>query len=207
MIKHSPNIALETYRSKILLVAGARILLGVSLAAFVLCGYWDAVQYGEPEVQILVAVLAISIMVLGATGLIQKQYEIDLLISVLGLLIIIGNILLRLFYGYDSFEGHWYFTPVQIEYVTYAAIALASSRRLHWITGIFAPALVYLLDALLTRSSLWWGHALAATMCGIAGTVLGLVFKRVNALVIEVVLSIFLLMIVVLTFIERGGFY
>ena len=207
MIKHSPNIALETYRSRILLPAGARILLGVSLAAFVLCGYWDAVQYGEPEVQILVAILAMSIMVLGAMGIIQKQYEIDLLISVLGLLIIVGNILLRSFYGYDSFEGHWFFTPVQIEYVTYAAIALASSRRLHWITGIFAPALVYLLDALLTQSSLWWGYALAATMCGIAGTVIGLVLKRVSARAMEVALAVFLLMIVILTFIERGGFY
>jgi ABC-type uncharacterized transport system permease subunit len=202
MLHQSSNAELGTdyLRLPAIILAGINVLTGLALASFVLVGFWSAVLYGEPQVQLAIGALTLVVLILAVLGILQEKFRIDTLVSVVGLAILSGNALLRFLYGYDWFEGHWYFAPVQIDYITYAAIAMVFSRRIHWMVGILAPALLYVLTTTLMGSSLWWGYAVTAIACGVVGMTLGLLLKRTNTDITEATVAFTLLAILILVF-------
>lgn len=199
---------------------GVHILTGLALALFVLLGFLDAVNHGPLEVLLLIPILALSVLLLATLDLAQKRFGVATLITGLGLIIMAGNHLLKFVYGYDDFEGYYYFTPVQLEAITYSALALVLAKRTHLLLSILAPGLAAILDIVVEGVSVmptwaarvgltdalsfiwnrlsesWWRYALLAIMCGLAGIALGLVLKRVKSgLAEEAILSTILAVI------------
>jgi hypothetical protein len=108
-----------------------RIMLGVCLALFLIAGLHDALGYsgGTPEVGIAVAALVICIPIAAMFRVPLTPYGVGSLIVAAGLLIIGINHFLNLIYGYDWFEGLWYFAPDWIRYVTYSSLGYVVARQ------------------------------------------------------------------------------
>jgi hypothetical protein len=97
----------------------------------------------SPEVRHGAVIALIAALILGSLGIPRVEHSGAILLTGTGLLIISLNHVLNLVYGYDWFEGHWFFTPDFIRYGTYALLGglLASRRGVGWavlIVGLIA---------------------------------------------------------------------
>lgn len=189
------GLGLLNKRALLTLSWGAHGLTALVLCLFAWFGLSDAIQYGEPVVQVLIAILAAVVLVVISSGIAQKRYRLEAIATAIGLLIMVSNHFLKLFYGYDIFEGHWFLTPDWVKYATYSLLAFSVARRKHWALAVTAPALAALIDLILggiavlpTQGELFgWGFALTrfweglsffswrvvviAVLCGITGTI------------------------------------
>ena len=114
----------------------------------------------NPEVGYGAVIFLIGALLLGSLGIPRMEQSGGILLTGTGLLIIIINHLLNLIYGYDWFEGYWYFTPDFIRYGTYALLGgILASRR-----GAGSAVLIVVVVAIL-ESFLGWA-ALLPTQLG-----------------------------------------
>jgi len=108
----------------------------------------------NPEIGYGAVIFLVGALLLGSLGIPRMAHSGAILLTGAGLLIILINHVLNLVYGYDWFEGYWFFTPDFIRYGTYALLGgiLASRRGIGW--AVLIVVLVAMLESFLGWAAL-----------------------------------------------------
>src|SRR5687768_5353260 len=106
-----------TIRRKPIIVP--RFLVAIGLVLFMIIGLGDGFHPDHPEVAISIIVFSALLFFAITSGFLPLRHGIALLVLGIGVFVLLGNHFLNFVYGYDWFEGLWYFPPEWFKYVTY----------------------------------------------------------------------------------------
>ena len=174
-----------------------RFLVALGLVLFMMIGLEDGLGSSgdNPEIGISIVVLSALLLLAITFGFLPLHHGIAPLVLGIGVLVLLGNHFLNFVYGYDWFEGLWYFPPEWFRYVTYTAASYIVAGRKGISLAILTSILVAFLDGVIGRIAMLptWGRfgseylwaiwneislylilqtVVWGVLCGVAGSVL-----------------------------------